>query len=109
MLSMMYDLNSNKFNINHWKMQIDFLLVNFFTSFFDGIWYIAILFCRVVQNTCWLNIVGAILNAPSIHGNTVIVTGGIVEIHDESGTKTDSPHDSHHSCAWTYNDSICSL
>ena len=46
-----------------------------------------------------LNIVGAILNAPSNVGRIVIVNGGIVEIQDERGTNTGSPHDSHHSCA----------
>ena len=57
----------------------------------------AISFCRVVQKTCWLNVVGAILIAPSGHGRIVTVIGGMVESHDESGTKTGVPQDSHHS------------
>jgi hypothetical protein len=95
-------------NICQWILN-ECIPVNFFTSFFDGIWYIAMSLCRVVQKTCWLNVVGAILNTPSLHGNIVIVNGGIVEIHEESGTNTGVPQDSHHSCAWVYKDSICSL
>lgn len=83
--------------------------LNFLTSFFDGIWYIAISFDRVVQKTCWLNAVGAILYAPSAHGKTVIIIDGTVDNHDDIGTNTGTPHDSHQSWAWVYKDSICSL
>ncbi len=104
----MYDLKKNDL-LFFFLFKHSIVPLNFFTSFFDGIWYIAISFKFVVQKTCWLNVVGAILNAPSAHGMTDTVIDGTVDIHDDNGTNIGALHDSHHSWAWTNNESICSL